>query len=54
MLEELYTDTFADYQADSQSVVEFVGDSMQASPELAAYMVVANAMMNLDGFVMRE
>jgi hypothetical protein len=54
VLKGLYEDTFADYQDDSRNAVELVGDSEQATPELAAYMVVANAMMNLDGFVMKE
>ena len=54
VLEGLYEDTFADYESTPEKVAEITGDSILNSPKLAALTVTANAIMNLDGFVMKE
>ena len=53
VLQELYEATFADYESAPEKVVEISGEGITSSAQLAALTVVANAIMNLDGFVMK-
>lgn len=48
---ELYTKSMSTFVTDKKATTEMVGSSSTATPETAALIVVANAMLNLDEWV---
>ena len=53
VLDRLYQDALTDYKTDHQASAELISEK-QATPELAAMTVVANAMLNLDEVITKE
>jgi hypothetical protein len=50
----LYKEAMTTFQADSEAINDFLGQTEQADAELAALTVVANAIMNLDEFITKS
>ena len=53
-LESFYQKTLNFYRNNPKEADALIPDSLQASPELAAYVNLANVIMNLDEFIMKE
>lgn len=53
VLDRLYQDALTDYKSDHQASAELINEK-DATPELAAMTVVANAMLNLDEVITKE
>ena len=54
VLESFYHKTLNFYQNNPKEAEALIPDSLQANPELAAYLNLANVIMNLDEFIMKE
>jgi hypothetical protein len=53
VLSALYSDTLSQYEVDREAAVKLVGQNADGVEEVAALVVVANVIMNLDEFLTR-